>query len=357
MSISIAKTIKTLRARKGITQEQLASFLGVTYQAISKWERNEGYPDITILPLIANFFEISTDELLGVDVTKKPKAIEAIVANANAFYHHGDLVNTRRILEDGLSEYPNAHRLLLELVQLKYESPYESHIEKDAVIASSIVTLERILDESTDSTIRNFATALLIRHYLYQGERSKALDLAKEQTDMNNSSTILLCDLIEGDERLRHIQQAIRFTLEELNGLFSRLGNYTYDNGYTLDEKIAIRELGVLVNETVLGDEAHIGFGWNYWKRCETIAHGYAMKGDADNAILWLDKAAAIACAHDALPEQSTYTVLPLKGCVFNQTKTTKNYQSGEYEQYAKYLQNKVYDTLRNDPRFQKLVK
>lgn len=356
MSISIAKTIKTLRARKGITQEQLASFLGVTYQAISKWERDEGYPDITMLPLIANFFEISTDELLGVDVTKKQKAIEEIITNANAFYHHGDLVNTRRILEDGLSEYPNAHRLLLELVQLKYESPYGNHIEKDAVIESSIVTLERILDESTDSTIRNFATALLIRHYLYQDERQKALDLAKTQTNMNNSSTILLCDLIEGDERLPHIQQAIRFTLEELNGLFSRLGNYTYDNGYTLDQKIAIRELGVLINETVLGDEAHIGFGWNYWKRCEMIAHGYAMKGDADNAISWLEKAAAIACAHDALPEQITYTVLPLKGCVFNQSKTTKNYQSGEYEQYAKRLQNKVYDTLRNDPRFQKLV-
>ena len=356
MSISIAKTIKTLRARKGITQEELAFHLGVTSQAISKWERDEGYPDITMLPLIANFFEISTDELLGVNVAKKSEAIRTIVANANAFYHHGDLNNAQRVLEDGLTEYPNAHRLLLELIQLKYELPYASRIEKEAVISSSIVTLERILEESNDSLIRNFATTLLIRHYKNRGDRQKALELAKKQAVMNASSTILLCDLTEGEERLQHIQQAIRFTLEELNGLFSRLGDYTDNNGYTLEEKIAIRQLGICVNEAVLGDEAHIGFGWNYWKRCETIAQGYIMKDDIDNAMMWLEKAAAIARAHDALPEQSTYTVLPLKGCVFDDTKTTKNYQSSEREQFRKRLQNDVYDTLRSNPQFQNLT-
>lgn len=355
MSISIAKTIKTLRARKGITQEELASHLGVTYQAVSKWERDEGYPDITMLPLIAYFFEVSTDELLGVDITKKQEAIEAIIANANRIYQHGDLDNARKILEDGLAEYPNAHRLLLELIQLKYESPYASRTEKEAVISASIITLERVLDESTDDAIRNFAIALLIRHYLYRNDRQKARDLAKCQADMNASSTILLCDLTEGEERLRHIQHAIRFTLEELNGLFSRLGDYAYENGYTLDEKIAIRELGIRVNETVLGGEAHLGFGWNYWKRCEAIAHGYAIKGDADNAVWWLEKAAAVADAHDALPEQNMYTVLPLKGCVFDQGKTTKNYQNSEREQFAKRLQNEVYANMRTDSRFQTL--
>lgn len=356
MSISIAKAIKSLRVRKGFTQEELASHLGVTYQAVSKWERSEGYPDITLLPLIANFFEVSTDELLGVDITKKQEAIEAIVTNANSFYQHGKLDNARRVLENGLAEYPNAHRLLLELIQLKYESPYASRTEKKAVVTASIVTLERILEESTDGIIRSFATILLIRHYRYRGDHQKALALAKGQADMNASSTILLCDLTEGEERLRHIQHAIRFTLEELNGLLSRLGDYADDNGYTLDEKIAIRELGIRVNEAVLGDEAHIGFGWNHWKRCEAIARGYAMKGDIDSATLWLEKAAAIASTHDALPEQTTYTVLPLKGCVFDQTKTTKNYQNGEREQFAKRLQNDVYDTLRNDPRFQEWV-
>ena len=356
MTISIAKTIKTLRARKGITQEDLAFHLGVTSQAISNWERDEGYPDITMLPIIANFFEITTDELLGVNVAKKSEAINTIVANANTFYHHGNLNDARRILEEGLSEYPNAHRLLLELIQLKYELPYASHIEKEAVISSSIVALERILEESNDSFIRNFATTLLIRHYKYRGDRQKALELAQKQAVMNASSTILLCDLTEGEERLRHIQQAILLTLEELNGLFSRLGDYTDSNGYTLEEKIAVRQLGIRINETLLGDEAHFCFGWNHWKRCESIAQAYAMNGDADNALMWLEKASAIAKAHDTLPAQSTYTTLPLRGCVFNNAKTTKNYQSGESQQFAERLQNNAYAFLRSNPQFQNLT-
>lgn len=350
--ISIAKTIKALRARKGITQEELASHLGVTYQAISKWERGEGYPDITILPALANFFEVSTDKLLGVDVTKKQEMIDDIVAEAHTFYHRGELDNARSVLECGLVKYPNAHRLLLELIQLKYEYPYGSRTEKEPILLSSIVTLERIMDESVDADIRRFATSLLVRHYICIGENQKAIDIAKTQADINHSSTILLCDLTQGEDRLRHIRHAIRFTLEELNGLFSRLGDYNEDNGYTLDEKLAIRELSLHINEEILGDEAYVGFGWNYWKRCEAIATGYAIKEDMEKALCWLKRAAAIARQHDALPEQYAYSVLPLKGYKFEHCKTTKNYTTTELEQFQRLLQNKVYDNLRSDQRF-----
>lgn len=65
MNINISENIKNNRQLKGITQEELASALGVSPQAISKWERGDGYPDITTLPAIAGFFEISIDELMG----------------------------------------------------------------------------------------------------------------------------------------------------------------------------------------------------------------------------------------------------------------------------------------------------
>lgn len=55
MTINIGETIKSMRKDKNITQETLANFLGVTNQSISKWERNETYPGITMLPAIASF--------------------------------------------------------------------------------------------------------------------------------------------------------------------------------------------------------------------------------------------------------------------------------------------------------------
>ena len=61
--INISKNIADLRKRKGITQEQLASALNISPQAISKWETNTSFPDTQMLPLIANYFEVSIDYL------------------------------------------------------------------------------------------------------------------------------------------------------------------------------------------------------------------------------------------------------------------------------------------------------
>lgn len=61
--MEIGKTIKALRAQKGVTQEQAAAHLGVSFQAISKWETEASLPDITLLPAIAAYFGVTIDEL------------------------------------------------------------------------------------------------------------------------------------------------------------------------------------------------------------------------------------------------------------------------------------------------------
>ena len=63
--INIARTIINKRKEKGLTQEELASYIGVSKAAVSKWEIGQSYPDITFLPQLATFFNISIDELIG----------------------------------------------------------------------------------------------------------------------------------------------------------------------------------------------------------------------------------------------------------------------------------------------------
>nr|MBQ4320412.1 helix-turn-helix transcriptional regulator [Clostridia bacterium] len=67
MELHIDRTIRRCRKALDITQEQLASGIGVSPQSVSKWECGDGYPDITLLPVIANYFKISVDELIGND--------------------------------------------------------------------------------------------------------------------------------------------------------------------------------------------------------------------------------------------------------------------------------------------------
>ena len=65
----IGEQIKKYRTQKGLTQEELGNMVGVTTQAVSKWERG-GVPDAEIVPLIADALDVSTDILFGREVTK-----------------------------------------------------------------------------------------------------------------------------------------------------------------------------------------------------------------------------------------------------------------------------------------------
>ncbi|MBE6574540.1 MAG: helix-turn-helix transcriptional regulator [Ruminococcaceae bacterium] len=60
--INIAKRIKEYRSIKSVTQEQFGALIGVSAQAISKWEREECYPDITFLPMLADILSCSVND-------------------------------------------------------------------------------------------------------------------------------------------------------------------------------------------------------------------------------------------------------------------------------------------------------
>ena len=67
--MKIGNNIKFLRHKKQFTQEQLADYLGVSYQAVSKWETNSNTPDILLLPKIAALFDVSIDTLFSEDIS------------------------------------------------------------------------------------------------------------------------------------------------------------------------------------------------------------------------------------------------------------------------------------------------
>lgn len=71
---SLGRRIARLRLEHGMTQERLANLANVSAQAVSKWENDQSYPDITLLPLLAQTFGVTVDELLGAKtVTREPE--------------------------------------------------------------------------------------------------------------------------------------------------------------------------------------------------------------------------------------------------------------------------------------------
>ena len=77
--INLGNKIRELRKKKGITQEQLAIALSISPQAVSKWEMGTGYPDISILPVIAGYFGVSLDTLFNYDAKTLEERITEIL--------------------------------------------------------------------------------------------------------------------------------------------------------------------------------------------------------------------------------------------------------------------------------------
>ena len=85
MSINLGENLKRLRKDKNISQEKLAQYLNVSFQAVSKWENSTTCPDISLLPDIARFFGITVDELLQVEQIDERKLYEDYERKPSSF--------------------------------------------------------------------------------------------------------------------------------------------------------------------------------------------------------------------------------------------------------------------------------
>jgi len=105
---NFSEIFKTLRKQKQLTQEQIAEILGVSPQAVSRWENSATFPDVTLLPQIAEHFETTVDELLGIKkICKVHKVFRMYLGNddgtikLNKLLEEGWIVKEWHALSDG----------------------------------------------------------------------------------------------------------------------------------------------------------------------------------------------------------------------------------------------------------------
>ena len=110
--IHIGETIRKLRKEKSITQDELAGFLGVSYQSVSKWERCESYPDITLVPSIAVFFGVTTDFLLGVNTADKENRIKVYEEKYETLKAEKLFEDASILMKEAIAEFPEDYRFL-----------------------------------------------------------------------------------------------------------------------------------------------------------------------------------------------------------------------------------------------------
>ena len=182
MMFYLSENLKKYRIMKNLTQEDVAGYLGLTPQSISKWERGECYPDIMLLPALANIFETSIDLLIGMDMIRAQETRYNIHKKASEFQRNGDYVSAEKVYRDALLIYPNKPGMILGLAGvLALQNKAEEAIE----------LMERGLPLSTNEKQKATMRATLCFLYLKCGKNEKANALASELPHMRESREVL----------------------------------------------------------------------------------------------------------------------------------------------------------------------
>lgn len=235
MQIKLGEKIRELRRRDGRTQESLADALGVTGQAVSRWEANGGYPDMEFIPAIANYFHITIDELFGYN-SDREKKIKKILHDADVIINaQSDMEPCISFLREAAAEFPAEAQIWLRLGFAlnmfgwqKYgargytidgcdyainDSEYNS---KNEYWQEALIIFQKALDMGISQDDRMAVITIMVRQLASIGAYDKAEILAQKQDSVIISRECLLPAAAEGEKRDMYQGEALIALIKQL---------------------------------------------------------------------------------------------------------------------------------------------
>lgn len=278
MQIKIGAKIKNLRKRDGRKQEELANALGVTCQAVSRWEANGGYPDMETIPAIANYFNVSIDELFGYSKDREQKLKSVLTEAEKAINEQGDMTKCMEMLRAAAEEFPAEPKVYMYLgfaldlhgwkkhgarSYTKDGSDYAfedtEYNSKNVYWQEALQAFEKALTLDICAEDRDVIIQRMVLYYAKMGYFDKATALASKQNSLLVSREFLLSLANEGELRDKYQAEAI---IDILNALKTVIVNSicTKISAFTKKEGVAVLTDLAHMYESVFSD-GRLGVG------------------------------------------------------------------------------------------------
>ena len=292
----VGEKIKQLRQEKNITQEQLADYLNISYQSVSKWEHGSSSPDISLIVPIAQFFNVTTDELLGHEFAETQEAIDEYAKKVRPLRSQGKVDELYELAKQMYEKHPRSEYFAEEYAfQLLDKSRRTSGGESDDALNLCIKLCERIMKESRDERRRSGVRQTLVWAYHNQ----KKYDLAKKTAE-DAQTMYLSCEMLSqiamdegGDEYKELAEQNI------ISYIDCAMQNIVYARRDNDDERIFALQTALKIWQAVFPDENYLFYHCRIAEIYRLMAMVYERRGDKDKTLWAIEKSLYHATAFD----------------------------------------------------------
>lgn len=342
----IGMKIKELRKKKDMTQEKLADYLNVSFQAVSKWETGVASPDLSMIVPLARLLEVSTDELLGlVDRIEDPREKE-LRCLYDETWKTGDIEKRYEIAQIVVAEYPGNLEYLKWLADSEWYYAYLKNSDEQRLhFEKSVRYYEMVIEDCADTEIKNSAIHGIVFALSDLGRRDEALQYAKQHPNSDD----LLKHCLTGEEWEEHRQYMIFRKLNDLVGELE-LGKHSLEALQAAEKIIKI----VIDDENYLWFHGTLMHNYIWQAQCLTKEKRY------DEAIEILKKTYNHAVKLTEIDERGKVSPIPYTCSILNRLYYDPNTiiwsgMSTMTEDFKEYLTWSCFDALRERDDFMEL--
>ena len=215
--MTIGEKIKELRKKNDLTQEKLADYLCVSYQAVSKWECGMSSPDLSLIVPLAKLLHVTTDELLCVNDEETDNRYNELKQAYEHTFKTEDFAERQKICELAITEYPGDMKWLTNLAWVVSNRSFE-YKDNDRHIAEqekAIKLFDAVIKNCKDDAIRGSAIQGITQLLGWRGRKTEArkyVEMIPERTMITRDA--VMENILEGDERLLFKQKRIKSHIE-----------------------------------------------------------------------------------------------------------------------------------------------
>lgn len=212
------------RKQMQVTQEDVAQFVGVSRAAVSKWEKGLSYPDITLLPKLAMYFDVSVDALLGYEPQLTKDRIQAIYMELAKRFANEPFDDVLQRLDQLVAEYYSCYPFLMKMAQLLLNHmPVSPNVE---ATASKILALcERVKRNTTELSLLQEATAIEASVHLINQQPEQVLQILGDQPAIEFSRELIIASALIQLQRMEQAKEVLQVT--SFQKLLTLIGSLT----------------------------------------------------------------------------------------------------------------------------------